>query len=98
VVQPEVSAHAKALLAEKRIVYDLRHRLRHVLVQNRYRFIETLASSLLANFCTIRLPVDALPTQPNLEPTDLVGGDRGGPFAGNRPSKSCKPTVADCPG
>jgi hypothetical protein len=32
--------------------------------------IETLASSLLANFRTIRLPADALPTQPNLEPTD----------------------------
>jgi hypothetical protein len=62
VVQPEVSAHAKALRAEKRGVYDLRHRLRHVLVQNRYRFIETLASSLLAIFGTIRLPVDALLT------------------------------------
>ena len=32
--------------------------------------IETIANSLLANFCTIRLPADWLPTQPNLEPTD----------------------------
>jgi hypothetical protein len=32
--------------------------------------IETLANSLLANFRTVRIPADALPTRPDLQPTD----------------------------
>jgi hypothetical protein len=32
--------------------------------------IETLANSLLANFRTVRVPADALPTRPDLQPTD----------------------------
>jgi hypothetical protein len=32
--------------------------------------LQTHASHLLANFRTIRLPVEALPARPNLEPTD----------------------------
>ena len=32
--------------------------------------LQTLARHLLANFRTIRLPAEALPVQPNLEPTD----------------------------
>ena len=32
--------------------------------------LQTLARHLLANFRTIRLPAEALPVRPNLEPTD----------------------------
>jgi hypothetical protein len=35
--------------------------------------IETLANSLLANFRTVRLPADALPIRPHIQPTDWWG-------------------------